>query len=71
MMMPSVSDFGIWLADGVEGKEMTEGIFFFLQGQDYLFTNGDPLGPTCIKDMISRNPNRMYITTLEGSTFRH
>ena len=54
-----MNDFGIWLADGIAGKEMTEGIY---KGKtiSFLVIDGDWL----IKDMVSRDPNRMHITTL-------
>ena len=56
----SVNDLGIWLADGIAGKEMAEGIFMGKTISSLTVIDEDRL----IKDMVNRDPNRMHITTL-------
>ena len=58
----SPHDFGIWLPDGVAGKEMTEGIYKGKTISSLTVIDGDRL----LKDLVSRDPNRMHITTLGG-----
>ena len=60
----SVNDFGIWLADGIAGKEMNEGTYKGKTISSLTVIDGDRL----IKDMVSRDPNRMHITTLGGES---
>ena len=60
----SVNDFGIWLADGIAGKEMVEGIYKGKTISSSTVIDEDRL----IKDMMSRDPNRMHITTLGGES---
>ena len=60
----SVNDFGIWLADGIAGKEMAKGIYKGKTISSLTVIDGDRL----IKDMVSRDPNRRHITTLEGES---
>lgn len=56
--------YGIWLADGIAGKEIAEGTSVVgCRGKSIsslMVVDGDRL----IKKMISRDPNRVHSTTL-------
>ena len=60
----SPHDFGIWLSDGVAGKEMDEGTYKGKTISSLTVVDGDRI----LKDLISRDPNRMHITTLGGES---
>ena len=57
-------DFGIWLSDGVAGKEMVEGTYKGKTISSLTVVDGDRI----LKDLFSRDPNRMHITTLGGGS---
>ena len=60
----SPHDFGIWLSDGVAGEEMGAGTYKGKTISSLTVVDGDRL----LKDLVSRDPNRMHITTLGGET---
>ena len=60
----SSHDLGIWLSNGVAGKEMSEGTYKGKTISSLTVVDGDRL----LKDLVSRSPNRMHITTLGGDS---